>query len=164
MSSRARKTVKGVLGGGLCYPVEMYNTTVGSIVICGLIFTKKVVDKKAIRHKWVEYKKSKDLFSFEDPKLIDHVLEYFGLERPKYFPIAMVQSELNVLFCPYDKKRKMVYPLREDGFTGPTIRYGKVYPIDFDKDIIHNRLWLKDKIKSLLGKIKKCFTTKQVKS
>lgn len=156
MSNKARKIAKNKakLGGGLKFPVEMYNTTVGSIVICGLIFAKQKVDYKEIRKKWKEFTKQKDLFKWEDPDLIDKVLEWFGLKRPKYFPIALVQSPYNALFCPYDKKLKMVLPLREDGFTGPTIRYGKVYPIEFGK-VVRNRIWFKEKIKAIFSRKKK---------
>lgn len=153
MSSKAKKIQK--MGCCLKFPVEMYNTTVGSIVICGLIFSRTEVDYKEIRAKWRRYKASKaDLFSMEDPKLIDTVLNWFGLERPNYFPIAMVQSPYNVLFCPYDKKLRRVLPLREDGFSGPTIRYGKVYPIKFD-GVVKNRIWLRDKLKAIFCRRKK---------
>lgn len=156
MSNKAKKIAKNKakLGGGLKFPVEMYNTTIGSIVICGLIFTKEKVDYKEVRKKWREFKKGKDLFKWEDPDLIDHVLEWFGMKRPKYFPIALVQSPYNALFCPYDKKLKMVLPLREDGFTGPTLRYGKVYPVEFGK-VVKNRIWLKEKIKAMFFRKKK---------
>ena len=148
MSSKAKRLSKQKIGGGLKFPVEMYNTTVGSIVICGLIFSRQPVDYKKIRAKWREFKKQTDLFKWEDKDLIDKVLEWFGLKRPKYFPIAMVQSPYNALFCPYDKKLKMVLPLREDGFAGPTIRYGKVYPVEFGK-VVKNRIWLRAEKSSL---------------
>lgn len=152
MSNKCKKIQK--LGCSLKFPVEMYNTTVGSIVICGLIFSRKEIDYKKIRAKWKEYKTKKDLFSFDDPSLIDTVLKWFGLERPKYFPVAMVQSPYNVLFCPYDRKYKTVLPLREDGFIGPTLRYGKVYPIQFD-GVVKNRIWLRDKLKAIFCRRKK---------
>lgn len=153
MSSRVRKIQK--LGTALKFPVEMYNTTVGSIVICGLMFNRKEINYNEIREKWKKYKTSKkELFYFEDPNLIDTVLNWFGLERPKYFPIAMVQSPYNILFCPYDKKLRRVLPLREDGFAGPTIRGGKVYPIVFNK-VVRNRIWLMGKIKSIFCRRKK---------
>lgn len=154
MSSKAKRLQKTKLGGSLKFPVEMYNTTVGSIAICGIMFTKGELDYKKIRAKWREYKKSENLFDLKDALLIDKVLEYFGMKRPKYFPVAMVVSPYNVLFAPYDKKIKRVLPLREDGFTGPTLRYGKVYPIEFN-GIVKNRIWLKEKIKSLFIRKKK---------
>ena len=154
MSNKAKKIEKQKLGGCLKFPVEMYNTTVGSIVICGLIFARHEVDYKKVRAKWREYKKQTDLFKWEDPDLIDKVLQWFGLKRPHYFPIALVQSPYNALFCPYDKKLKMVLPLREDGFAGPTIRYGKVYPVEFGK-VVKNRIWLKEKIKAIFTRKKK---------
>lgn len=148
MSSKAKRLSKQKIGGGLKFPVEMYNTTVGSIVICGIMFTRGELDYKKIRAKWREYKKAKDLFDLNDKDLIVKVLEYFGMKKPKYFPIAMVVSPYNVLFAPYEKKYKMVLPLREDGFTGPTLRYGKIYPIEFEKNV-RNRIWLKEKIKAI---------------
>lgn len=156
MSNKANKIAKNKakLGGGLKFPVEMYNTTVGSIVICGIMFTKGELDYKKIRAKWREYKKVENLFNLNDEKLVDKVLEWFGMKRPHYFPIAMVVSPYNVLFAPYDKKIRRVLPLREDGFTGPTLRYGKVYPIEFS-GIVRNRIWLKEKLKAIFCRKKK---------
>jgi hypothetical protein len=48
----------------------------------------------------------------------------------------------------------MVLPLREDGFTGPTLRYGKVYPVEFGK-VVRNRIWFKEKIKAIFSRKKK---------
>lgn len=158
MSSKANKIAKEKrkLGGGLKFPVEMYNTTVGSIVICGLIFNRNVdVDYKKIRAKWKDFKKNgENLFTLQDEKVVDKVLEWFGLKRPHYFPIAMVVSPYNVLFAPYDKKLRRVLPLREDGFTGPTLKYGKVYPLQFNGKV-RNRIWLKEKIKAFFCRKKK---------
>lgn len=162
MSSKAKRLSKQKIGGGLKFPVEMYNTTVGSIVICGIMFTRGELDYKQIRAKWREYKKAKDLFNIQDPKLIDTVLEWFGLRRPHYFPVAMVVSPFNILFAPYDKKIKRVLPLREDGFTGPTLRYGKIYPLQFE-GIVRNRIWLKEKLKAIFCRKKKEDATLQGK-
>lgn len=160
MSSKTKRVGKkvGKLGGGLKFPVEMYNTTVGSIVICCLIFIKKEVDYKRIRALWRKFKaqveKGEEPFDIEKATFIDDVLKYFELRRPIYFPVAMVSSGFNVLFAPYDKKYKMVLPLREDGFAGPTLKYGKVYPIQWH-GIVRNRIWLKEKLKSIFKKDKK---------
>lgn len=154
MSSKAKKVAEkvGRIGGGLRFPVEMYNTTVGSIVICCLMFTKKKVNYKRIRALWkkfkAEVKRGIEPFKLEDKTFVDDVLKYFELKRPKYFPIAMVVSPYNTLFAPYDKKLKRVLPLREDCFTGPTLKYGKVYPIEWN-DIVKNRIWLKEKLKAI---------------
>lgn len=154
MSNKANKIGKkvGKLGGGLKFPVEMYNTTVGSIVICGLIFTKKEVSYPKIRATWrhlrAEIERGVNPFDMEKPTFVDDVLKYFGLTRPLYFPVAMVVSGYNILFAPYDKKNRRVLPLREDGFSGPTLKYGKVYPIQWH-GIVRNRIWLKDKIKAI---------------
>ncbi len=159
MSSKANRVGKkvGKLGGGLKFPVEMYNTTVGSIVICCLMFTKKDVDYKRIRALWRKFKaeveKGAEPFSSEKATFVDDVLKYFELRRPSYFPIAMVVSSYNVLFAPYEKKYKRVLPLREDGFTGPTLKYGKIYPIQWH-GIVRNRIWLKEKLKAIFKKEK----------
>ena len=159
MSSKAKKVAKkvGKLGGGLKFPVEMYNTMVGSIVICCLMFTKKEVDYKRIRALWRKFKaeveKGAEPFSIEKATFVDDVLKYFELRRPSYFPIAMVVSSYNVLFAPYEKKYKRVLPLREDGFTGPTLKYGKIYPIQWH-GIVRNRIWLKEKLKAIFKKEK----------
>ena len=160
MSSQAKKVGKrvGKLGGGLKFPIEMYNTTVGSIILCCLMFTKKDVDYKNIRATWKKFKTDVDKgnvpFDIERETFVDDVLKYFGLHRPVYFPVAMVTSGFNVLFAPYDKKYKMVLPLREDGFKGPTLKYGKVYPIQWH-GVVRNRIWLKEKIKAIFKKDKK---------
>lgn len=152
MSSTAKKVEKAVLGGCNKFPNEMYNTTVGSLVICGIMFSKKEVDFKVIRKQWKSYKKTPDMFDLADEDFIDKTLQYFGIERPRYFPIAFVQGITNCLFAPYDKKHKLLLPLREDGFKGPTLRHGKVYPIEFNKTV-KNRIWLKEKIKDLFHKL-----------
>lgn len=159
MSNQANRVGKkvGKLGGGLKFPVDMYNTTVGSIVICALMFTSRVVDYKKIRATWRKLKakieKGENVFDIEKASFVDDVLKYFSLHRPIYFPVAMVVSEYNILFAPYDKKYKMVLPLREDGFMGPTLKYGKIYPIQWH-GIVRNRIWLKEKIKAIFHKEK----------
>jgi hypothetical protein len=160
MSSQTKQLGKkiGKLGGGLKFPVEMYNTTVGSLVICCLMFTRKAVSYKRIRALWKKYKaqveRGAEVFDFAKETFVDDVLSYFELHRPIYFPVAMVTSGFNTLFAPYDKKRKTIYPLREDGFIGPTLKYGKVHPIQWH-GIVRNRIWLKDKLKAIFGKGKK---------
>ena len=44
-------------------------------------------------------------FSFDDEKFIDKCLKLFNIEQPKEFPIAMVVSNLNILFVPYIEKQ-----------------------------------------------------------
>ena len=68
-------------------------------------------------------------FGLDDPDFIDKVLRLFSLEKPKDFPIAMVQSKFNVLFMPYVDGQLL--PLREDGIYPMTASHGKIYPIDF---------------------------------
>ena len=64
---------------------------------------------------WREIKKKPELVDFwiDDKDFIDKSLALFAIERPENFPIAMVQSNFNVLFMPYVDGQ--LFPLREDG-------------------------------------------------
>lgn len=137
MSNVLKKYTKNAKENVLKYPIEMYDTPHGSIVICGLMFTPfdEQPQPKEIRAKWKKYisqeKKGKEIFpKMSDKKFIKKMLELFGLDVPDFFPIAMIQSDIGCLFAPYLKKQ--VYPLREDMMMGYTLRNGKVYPISFD--------------------------------
>ena len=68
-------------------------------------------------------------FWIDDKDFIDKTLALFDMERPEDFPIAMVQSDFNVLFMPCVDGQ--LFPLREDGVFPQTARKGKAYPIVF---------------------------------
>lgn len=101
MSSKANKIKKSVLGGKLKFPVEMYNTTVGSIVICCLMFTKKEVNYKEIRALWKKFKaqveKGEEPFDMQKESFVDDVLKYFGLHRPVYF--LLLWCRVRTTYC-----------------------------------------------------------------
>lgn len=116
---------------------SMYNNVYGSVVICAYILNPKQdeIDVKNINRLWRKIEKNPNKyikFGLEDKDFIDKTLKLFNMERPSVFPIAMVQSSLNVLFAPYHEG--ILYPLREDGFMGITLMSGKIYPIDFGEN------------------------------
>lgn len=116
----------------LMFDPEMYNNTWGSLAICAYILSpKKEKTPFEINKIWHKLKKNPKLvdFGLDDPDFIDKVLKLFSLEKPKDFPIAMVQSKFNVLFMPYVDGQLL--PLREDGIYPMTASHGKIYPIDF---------------------------------
>ena len=110
---------------------EMYTHTLGSVIISAYILSYPKPDPVQINKKWRYLKKHPDQVGFwiDDPEFIDKSLELFNIKRPEEFPIAMVQSDYNVLFMPYYDGQ--LYPLREDGALPSTAQHGKIYPIDF---------------------------------
>lgn len=121
----------------LYFDVDMYGNIYGSLCITTLILSGKGNDlkaKKALKKRWSHAIRNPDEITWDitDPEFIDKTLSYFGLKRPAFFPIAFVQSQFNCLFLPYDKRKKDIYPIREDGIASITVRTGKIYPIDFN--------------------------------
>ena len=118
----------------LMFQPAMYNNTVGSVVISAFIFSADLQTSEVprINKKWNRLVKGKDKIDFwiDDPKFIDKVLDFFEIEKPFDFPIAMVQSDFNVLFMPYVDGSLL--PLREDGIYPQTARKGKIYPIKWN--------------------------------
>jgi len=116
----------------LMFDPELYNNMWGSLVICAYILSeKKPKTPCEINKIWHKLKKNPKLveFGLDDPDFIDKTLKLFSMPIPEYFPIAMVQSDFNVLFMPYVDGD--LYPLREDGVYPMTASKGKIYPIDF---------------------------------
>ena len=113
------------------FMVDMYDNTLGSLIISACIFTGDKYDTVAVNKRWRYLKKHPEQVTawLDDKDFIDKSLSLFDMERPEDFPIAMVQSDFNVLFMPYVDGN--LYPLREDGVYPQTARKGKVYPIDF---------------------------------
>lgn len=127
---------KAIVKMSFLFPTSMYCNPYGSVAISAYILSdeKEKYDLKEIGKKWrkIEKKPNKYIdFGFEDENFIDKCLKLFGMEKPKEFPIAMVVSNLNILFAPYVDGE--LYPLREDGFIPYTYKNGKVYPIDFSE-------------------------------
>lgn len=140
MSGAIRKTKKNLVEMPMYFPNDMYSNIYGSIVVCGAIFNNiSAYKRNEIRKLWLKVKRKPSLidFDFQDPDFIDKTLNFFGLERPDNFPVAMVSTGYSCLIVPYLKmhwwQRKKIYPLREDGFITTTLKYGKIYPIKFKK-------------------------------
>lgn len=122
---------KEIAKRSLMFEPDMYNNVFGSVVISAYILSKEKPVVPVINKMWREIKKNHNLVDFwlDDPNFIDKTLDLFCMKRPKNFPIAMVQSDFNVLFMPYVEGQ--LFPLREDGIYPMTASKGKVYPVDF---------------------------------
>lgn len=116
----------------LMFDPEMYNNMWGSVIISAYILSpEKTKTPFEINKWWHVIKKNPELvdFGLDDPDFIGKTLKLFSMPKPDYFPIAMVQSDFNVLFMPFVDGN--LYPLREDGVYPMTASKGKIYPIDF---------------------------------
>ena len=109
----------------------MYNNLLGSVIISAYILSGKETDSVYINKMWREIKKNPKLVDFwlDDKDFIDKALDLFAMKRPDNFPVAMVQSNFNVLVMPYIDDQ--LFPLREDGVYPMTAKKGKIYPINF---------------------------------
>lgn len=114
---------------------EMYTNLLGSIVICGYIFSENKPNTVDINKKWHKIRKNPEKFIdfwIDDPNFIDKSLKLFDLEKPKDFPICFVQSNFNALFMPYVDGKLL--PLNENGVYPQTAKSGKIYPVTFNSN------------------------------
>ena len=127
-----RKIKKNVAENKFMFPLEMYTSLPGSVIITSYILNEEKPDLLQIRKKWKYYTRHGLGFDFSDPDYLKKLCEKFGV---KMFPLelaAYVQSEFNALICPYvevEEGRKDILPLREDGYYSRTFRKGKIYPL-----------------------------------
>lgn len=127
-----RKIKKNVAENSFLFPLEMYTSFPGSIIITSYMLSNDKPDVLQIRKKWKYYLRHGLGFDFSDPDYIKKVCELFEVEM---FPLglaAYVQSEFNALICPYievEEGKKDILPLREDGYYSRTLRKGKIYPL-----------------------------------
>lgn len=127
-----RKIKKNVAENNFLFPLEMYTSFPGSVIITSYILNEEKPDVKEIRKKWKYYLRHGLGFDFSDPEYIKKVCDLFEV---KMFPLelaAFVQSEYNALICPYfedEEGMKTIWPLREDGYYSRTLRKGKIYPL-----------------------------------
>ncbi len=127
-----RKLKKNVAENKFMFPLEMYTSLPGSVIITSYILNEEKPDLLQIRKKWKYYTRHGLGFDFSDPEYLKKVCEKFEV---KMFPLelaAYVQSEFNALICPYfedEEGMKTVWPLREDGYFSRTLRKGKIYPL-----------------------------------
>ena len=127
-----RKLKKNVAENKFLFPLEMYTSLPGSVIITSYILNEEKPDLLQIRKKWKYYTRHGLDFDFSDPEYLKKLCEKFEV---KMFPLelaAYVQSEFNALICPYfedEEGMKTVWPLREDGYYSRTLRKGKIYPL-----------------------------------
>lgn len=136
MSSLTKRVSKKIIADKLVFPADMCNNIFGSLVVCAYMFAedKDVISIPNILKKWRKISKDPNHyidFWLDDEKFIDKTLNLFEIPMPKEWHIAMVQSNLNILFAPYNAENNTIYPLRSDGFMGPTLKTGKIYPVEF---------------------------------
>ena len=127
-----RKLKKNVAENKFLFPLEMYTSLPGSVIITSYILNEEKPDLLQIRKKWKYYTRHGLDFDFSDPEYLKKLCEKFEV---KMFPLelaAYVQSEFNALICPYfedEEGFKTIWPLREDGYYSRTLRKGKIYPL-----------------------------------
>ena len=127
-----RKLKKNVAENKFMFPLEMYTSLPGSVIITSYILNEEKPDLLQIRKKWKYYTRHGLGFDFSDPEYLKKLCEKFEV---KMFPLelaAYVQSEFNALICPYfedEEGVKTIWPLREDGYYSRTLRKGKIYPL-----------------------------------
>ena len=127
-----RKIKKNVAENKFLFPLEMYTSLPGSVIITSYILNEEKPDLLEIRKKWKYYTRHGLGFDFSDPEYLNKLCEKFEV---KMFPLelaAYVQSEFNALICPYfedEEGFKTIWPLREDGYFSRTLRKGKIYPL-----------------------------------
>ena len=127
-----RQIKKNVAENSFLFPLEMYTSLPGSVIVTSYILSEDKPDTLAIRKKWKYYTRHGLGFDFSDPDYMKKVCELFEV---KMFPLelaAFVQSEYNALVCPYfedEEGMKTIWPLREDGYYSRTLRKGKIYPL-----------------------------------
>ena len=127
-----RKLKKNVAENKFMFPLEMYTSLPGSVIITSYILNEEKPDLLQIRKKWKYYTRHGLGFDFSDPEYLKKLCEKFEI---KMFPLelaAYVQSEFNALICPYfedEEGMKTIWPLREDGYYPRTLRKGKIYPL-----------------------------------
>ena len=127
-----RKIKKNVAENKFLFPLEMYTSLPGSVIITSYILNEEKPDLLQIRKKWKYYTRHGLGFDFSDPEYLKKLCEKLEI---KMFPLelaAYVQSEFNALICPYfedEEGMKTIWPLREDGYYSRTLRKGKIYPL-----------------------------------
>ena len=127
-----RKLKKNVAENKFLFPLEMYTSLPGSVIITSYILNEEKPDLLEIRKKWKYYTRHGLGFDFSDPEYLKKLCEKFEV---KMFPLelaAYVQSEFNALICPYfedEEGMKTIWPLREEGYYSRTLRKGKIYPL-----------------------------------
>ena len=136
MSNMLKKVRKNANSYNTIFNAEMYNNTLGSLIvthyILNLLETGEKLDTNEINKRWKSLRKKGRIgdkfldFWLDDPDFIVKALDLFDM-KPSYGNFCMVQSAFNTLFLPYIDEQPM--PIREDGFLPMSASQGKIYPI-----------------------------------
>ena len=127
-----RKIKKNVAENKFIFPLEMYTSLPGSVIITSYILNEEKPDLLQIRKKWKYYTRHGLGFDFSDPEYLKKLCEKFEV---KMFPLelaAYVQSEFNALICPYfedEEGMKTIWTLSKDGYYSRTKKKKKIYPL-----------------------------------
>lgn len=116
MSSKAKKLGKG-LTSALMFPMEMYTSLVGSLVVSNYIMSEEKPEVKSIVKKWKYLQKHPNKVPLESENFVEECLDLFGM-KPKYGMFCECISKWNIIFAPYVNHP---LPLREDGVYAKTI-------------------------------------------
>ncbi|HAJ78142.1 MAG TPA: hypothetical protein DCO75_00090 [Fibrobacteres bacterium] len=144
MSSKLAKLAKRVKTHW-DFDKDFYNTSFGSVVVTAYMVTsdKKSFNLRAINKKFKFFKRNftdniknnewelNFLIDIGKSDYIDKVLEYFGVKKPDYFPLAMITDGRQVLFAPCVDG--VLYPVRPDMFIPPIYKTGDIRMIDWGK-------------------------------
>lgn len=103
------------------FPKEMYNTTIGSLVVATY---QQTIDNPSVRPninkiicRWKKLVKNTDK-EFSLDNFFNEVWSYFGFDTSLTPNLILIKSKVNQLFFTYSLNEDggmVIYPLREDG-------------------------------------------------
>lgn len=131
--SKLRSMKREVSKNVLRFPIDMYTTFPGSVIITSYILSENKPRVSQIRKTWKNYKNKGTDFAFDDPEYMTKLLKLFNMSGIDESKAAFVQSDFNALIVPYIDGKIM--PLREDGVYTRTLQKGKIYPLYKENDI-----------------------------
>lgn len=128
-----RHLKKNVAENRFIFPMEMYTSLPGSIIVTAYILAEEKPDTLAIRKRWKKLLRHGLGFDLTDPDYIKKVCELFDIPMFDVNFAAFVFSDYNALVCPYVNGR--IFPLREDGWYSRTLRKGIAYPLTDNEEL-----------------------------
>lgn len=140
MSSRVGK-LKHEIKNKLIFPEEMYNTFIGSALICNYIFEQWPTEElKRVLKLWKTIKRNPTNYFTDIESIwnINKIYEIFKVKRTWDFPVCIVTSDFNCLVVPYstDEDKIIPLPIREDCFYPATVRKAKsIQVVDWNGDL-----------------------------
>ena len=101
-----RKLKKNVAENKFMFPLEMYTSLPGSVIITSYILNEEKPDLLQIRKKWKYYTRHGLGFDFSDPEYLKKLCEKFEV---KMFPLDQSLMLLSALTLKLRKARKTFY-------------------------------------------------------